>query len=56
MYETDLWPGQATCEDADQLPFFALAAATLATAGQRFLAEGTRASYQLTPDTLTRLA
>ncbi len=49
-------PGQATCEDGAQLPFFALTAAVLALAAQGFLAGGTRASYQLTPETLTRLA
>ncbi len=49
-------PGQATCEDDAQLPFFALTAAILAMTAQRFLAEGTRASYQLTPESLTRLA
>lgn len=49
-------PGQATCEDAEQLPFFVLTASVLAMAAQRFLAEGIRASYQLTRESLTRLA
>ena len=48
-------PGQATCEDGEQLPFFALTAAVLATAAQGFLAHGIRSSYQLTPGALTRL-
>ena len=49
-------PGEATCEGGEQLPFFAMAASVLAMAAQSFLAEGVRASYQLTPGTVTRLA
>jgi molybdopterin/thiamine biosynthesis adenylyltransferase len=49
-------PGQATCEDGARLPFFALAAATLALAAQSFLEDGSRASYQLMPGSLVRLA
>ena len=47
--------GQATCEDANQLPFFALVASTLAISAQDFLLDGTRRSYQLTPNSLVRL-
>lgn len=49
-------PGQATCEGGEQLPFFVMAASVLAMTAQGFLAEGVRASYQLTPGTVTRLA
>ena len=48
--------GQATCEGGEQLAFFAMTAAVLAMAAQSFLAEGRRASFQLTPESLTRLA
>lgn len=49
-------PGQATCEDGAQLPFYAMAAATLADVAQGFLESGARASYQLMPGGLVRLA
>lgn len=47
--------GEATCEDGEQLPFFALAAAHLAQEAQRFLSDGTKRSWQLTPNTVIRL-
>lgn len=46
----------ATCEDGARLPFFALAAAQLASVVQRFVEAGVRQSFQLTATTLTRLA
>ena len=48
--------GEATCEDGAQLPFFAMAAATLASSAQAFLQASARASYQLTPGNLVRIA
>ena len=47
--------GAATCEDGEQLPFFALAAAHLAQEAQRFLSEGTKRSFQITPTGVVRL-
>lgn len=48
--------GQATCEDGEQLPMFALAAAQVAVAAQRFLKDGTRQSFQVLPSGITRIA
>ncbi|MBI2569421.1 MAG: ThiF family adenylyltransferase [Candidatus Schekmanbacteria bacterium] len=48
--------GAATCENGEALAFFALAAAHLAGAVQRFLATGERRSCQITPTTVTRIA
>lgn len=48
--------GQATCEDGEQLPFFALAAAHVAQEAQRFLKDGTKRSVQVTPISVLRLA
>jgi predicted ThiF/HesA family dinucleotide-utilizing enzyme len=48
--------GQATCEDGEQLPMFALAAAQLAISAQRFLKDGTRQSFQVSPVGILRLA
>jgi len=42
-------PGQATCEDGEQLPFFAMAASVVAQTAQQFLADGTKRNYQLMP-------
>lgn len=41
--------GQATCEDGEHLPFIAFAAARMAAAVQRFLADGARQSEHLHP-------
>ncbi len=49
-------PGQATCEDAEQLPFFALAGAHMAQEAQRFLKDGSKRSLQITPTSVLRLA
>ncbi len=48
--------GQATCEDGEQLPMFALAAAQIAVVAQRFLKDGTRQSFQVMPSGIVRLA
>lgn len=48
--------GQATCEDGEQLPMFALAAAQVAVVAQRFLKDGTRQSFQVMPAGIVRLA
>lgn len=48
--------GQATCEDGEQLPMFALAAAQVAVVAQRFLKDGTRQSFQVMPTGIVRLA
>jgi len=48
--------GQATCEDGEQLPMFALAAAQVAVVAQRFLKDGTRQSFQVMPVGIVRLA
>jgi len=48
--------GEATCEDGEQLPFFALAAAQLAYEAQMFLSSGARRSFQITPAGAVRLA
>jgi molybdopterin/thiamine biosynthesis adenylyltransferase len=47
--------GEATCEDGQNLPFHALAAALMAQAAQKYLEEGVKQSWQLTPSTLLRL-
>lgn len=49
-------PGQATCEDADNLAFYALCGAQLALIAQRFLATGEKSSFQVMPTALIRLA
>jgi len=48
--------GQATCEDGEQLPMFALTAAQITVTAQRFLDTGDRRSYQITPSGIIRLA
>lgn len=48
--------GEATCEDGETLPFFAMAAAVLAEAAQEFLATGRRRCYHLSPTGMVRLA
>lgn len=48
--------GEATCEDGEQLPFFAIAAAHVAQEAQRFLKDGTKRSLQITPTAVLRLA
>jgi len=48
-------PGQATCEDGQQLPMFALVAAQLAVAAQRFLDSGQQQSFQISPSGIIRL-
>ena len=48
--------GEATCEDGEQLPFFALAGAQVAVVAQRFLRDGAKMSCQLTPGGWVRLA
>lgn len=48
--------GQATCEDGEQLPFFALAAAHVAQEAQRFLKDNSKRSLQITPTSVLRLA
>ena len=49
-------PGQATCEDGQQLPMFALVAAQLAVTAQRFLDSGKQQSFQISPSGIIRLA
>ena len=48
--------GEATCEDGQQLPFFAMAGAQIAVAAQMFLEDGKCASLQITPTGTMRLA
>lgn len=48
--------GQATCEDGEQLPMFALTAAQITVSAQRFLKDGTRQSFQVMPTGIVRLA
>lgn len=48
-------PGQATCEDGENLPFHALVAAQMAVVAQRFLRKGERSSHQVTPWGIIRL-
>jgi len=47
--------GQATCEDGEQLPMFALTAAQIAVTAQRFLKDGIKQSLQVTPVGILRL-
>ena len=47
--------GAATCEDGEQLPFFAIAAGHVAQEAQRFLKDGTKRSLQLSPTAVQRL-
>jgi molybdopterin/thiamine biosynthesis adenylyltransferase len=49
-------PGQATCEDGETLPFFALAGAQMAVIAQLFLENGEKRSLQMTPTGMIRLA
>jgi len=48
--------GEATCEDGQQLPFFAMAGAQLAVVVQRFLEDGKKISLQIMPTGTVRLA
>ena len=48
--------GEATCEDGVTLPFFALAAAQVAVVAQKFLEDGARQSFQISPAGAVRLA
>jgi len=47
--------GEATCEDGQNLPFHALAAAKAAHIVQRYLEKGEKQSWQLTPTSMIRL-
>lgn len=49
-------PGQATCEDGENLPFHGLAASQLAVVAQHFLRKGKKVSLQVTPTAVVRLA
>lgn len=49
-------PGQATCEDGEQLPFHGLVAAQLALIAQEYLTTARRRSVQLTAHDVLRLA
>jgi len=46
----------ATCVDGEHLPFCAMAGALMAVEAQRFLKTGKKASWQLTPTGIIRLA
>lgn len=48
--------GDATCEDGENLPFHAQAAAMIAQVAQKFLETGKKESYQLTPYGVIRIA
>jgi hypothetical protein len=48
-------PGQATCEDGQNLPFHGLAASLIAQIAKQYLADGTKQSWQLTPFAMVRL-
>jgi len=48
-------PGQATCENGDQLPFFALAAAQMALTVQAYLTDGIKRSHQFTAHSILRV-
>lgn len=48
--------GEATCEDGEQLPFFALAGAQVAVIAQVFLKSGKKVSLQLNPTNNVRIA
>lgn len=47
--------GGHTCENGDQLPFFALAAAQVTLVAQEFLATGQKRSYQFTAHSVLRI-
>lgn len=47
--------GEATCEDGEQLPFFATAAGLIAQEIQRFVETGKKQSFQLSPAGMLRL-
>jgi len=47
--------GEATCIDGEHLPFFMLAASTMAIEAERFLKSGKKHSIQLTPSGTIRL-
>ena len=47
--------GEATCEDGRNLPFHAMAAVLLAQTAEKFLYEGVKQSWQLTPFAILRL-
>lgn len=49
-------PGQATCENGDNLPFHALAGAQIAIVAQRFLKTGVKQSLMLLPDKIIQIA
>lgn len=40
-------PGQATCEDGEHLPFFAIVAARMAWSAQRFLLTGEKRAFEV---------
>ncbi len=42
-------PGEATCEDGDHLPFIVIVSSYIAFAAQRFLIEGKRPSFAVSP-------
>jgi len=42
-------PGQATCEDGEMLPFFAIAGGLIAMVAQQFLEDGKKVNLQATP-------
>lgn len=48
-------PGQATCEDGENLPFHGLAASQLAVVVQLFLRTGTKRNFQISPVGAIRL-
>jgi molybdopterin/thiamine biosynthesis adenylyltransferase len=48
--------GQATCEDGELLPFFALVASQMAWVAQEFLLTGRKQSFQVWPGGLMRVA
>jgi molybdopterin/thiamine biosynthesis adenylyltransferase len=48
--------GEATCEDGENLPLHALYAGVITATAQRFLLDGTKASFQMTPTGFVRLA
>lgn len=47
--------GEATCEDGQNLPFHVLASAMIAQVVQRYLEEGKKQSWQITPYSVVRL-
>jgi len=48
--------GQATCEDGQNLPFHGMAGALIAQVAQDFLVDGVKCSWQLTSQSLVRIA